>query len=92
LFTFRLLVTSQQQLAEALVGHAIHTSQQSIEIEGSNNIQTVERGDGGMDLSEEEENVLTRDCRVLCNTVASTEIENRQPLANSDREAIGRDG
>lgn len=61
--------------------------QHFIEIEGSNNIQTVEREDVGMDFSQEEENVPTRDS-VLCNTIASTEIDNRQPMENSDRETV----
>ncbi len=86
-FTFPLLATSQQQVAEALIDHEIHPPQHFIEIEGSNNIQTVEREDVGMDFSQEEENVPTRDS-VLCNTIASTEIDNRQPMENSDRETV----
>ncbi|EFX75902.1 hypothetical protein DAPPUDRAFT_249755 [Daphnia pulex] len=80
--------TSQQQVAKALSDHEIHPPQQFIEIEGSNNIQTVEMEDEGMDISQEEENVPTRDCSVLCNTVASTEIDNRQQMANSARETV----
>ncbi|EFX72424.1 hypothetical protein DAPPUDRAFT_326145 [Daphnia pulex] len=80
--------TSQQHVAEALSEHEIHPPQQFIEIEGSNNIQTVERQDDGMDFSQEEDNVPTRECSVLGNTVASTEIDNRQPMANCDRETV----
>jgi hypothetical protein len=87
-FTFALLATLQQQVAEALSDHEIHPPQQFIEIEGSNNIQTVEREDDGMDFSQEEEKVPTRDCSVLGNTVASTDIDNRQPMANFDRQTV----
>jgi hypothetical protein len=38
----------------------------------------------GMDFSQEEDNVPTREWIVLGNTVASTEIDNRQPMANCD--------
>lgn len=93
LFTFRLLTPSQQQIAEVLVGHEIQTPQQSIEIEGSKNFQPVEKEDDEMDFTQEEENIPTGNCRVLGNAVASTEVENRQPLANSDRETVeGEDG
>jgi hypothetical protein len=89
-FTFALLATLQQQVAEALSDHEIHPPQQFIEIEGSNNIQTVEREDDGIDFSQEEEKVPTRDCSfcVLGNTVASTDIDNRQPMANCDRQTV----
>ncbi|XP_045023063.1 MFS-type transporter clz9 [Daphnia magna] len=84
---------SQQNNAQDLVGHEIQTPQQSIEIEGSNKIQTAEDEDDEMDFAKEEGNILTRDCYVLGSTVASTEVDNRQPLGNSDRETVeGGDG
>ena len=40
------------------------------------------------DFTQEEDNVLTRDCRFLGNTIASSKVGNRQPLANNDREIV----
>ncbi len=48
----------------------------------------MEREDDGMDFSQEEDNVVTRECSVLGNTVASTEMDNRQPMTNCDRETV----
>ena len=93
-FTLRSLATSQKYIAEAVVVDEMQTPQHSMEIEFSNNIHTVEREDDGMDFTpEEDENVTTLESSFFCNTVASTEVENLQPMPNNDREIVeGVDG
>ena len=45
-----------------------------------------------MDITQEEANVPTIDCRVFGSTVASTEVENLQPLPNNSEIVEGVDG
>jgi hypothetical protein len=92
-FTLLSLATSQQQIAEALFVDEMQTPIHSMEIEVSNNIHTVEREDNGMDITQEEVNVPTIDCRVFGSTVASTQAENFQPMPNNASEIVdGVDG